>query len=196
MNSVLGPQLWKLTLVSGVLTVILGAMVLAWPGPSILVAATLFGFFLLASGFLELYVAFTLPRLAAARVLLFITGALSFVLAMLSFRHFGDTYAVLLLSLWIGIGFIFQGVAEVAVAISERDLPGRGWFVVLGIISVMAGGVVLVWPLHSIVVLALVTGVCLVLIGVIQIVGSFQIRRDARAVRETIDSVSERLTAR
>jgi hypothetical protein len=53
-------------------------------------------------------------------------GALSLVLAILSFRHFGDAYAVLLLSLWIGIGFIFLGVSENAVAVNERDWPGRG----------------------------------------------------------------------
>ena len=42
----------------------------------------------------------TLPGSAATRVLLFISGALSLVLADKSFRHFGDAYAVLLLSLW------------------------------------------------------------------------------------------------
>jgi uncharacterized membrane protein HdeD (DUF308 family) len=43
MISVLGQRLWKNKLVSGVLTIVLGAMVLAWPGPSILVVSTIFG---------------------------------------------------------------------------------------------------------------------------------------------------------
>ncbi|MDT5275126.1 MAG: hypothetical protein QOG95_2058 [Mycobacterium sp.] len=43
MISVLGQQLWKNKLVSGVLTIVLGAMVLAWPGPSTLVVSTIFG---------------------------------------------------------------------------------------------------------------------------------------------------------
>jgi uncharacterized membrane protein HdeD (DUF308 family) len=47
MNNALGQQFWKSKLVSGVLTVILGAIVLAWPGRSILVASTLFGVYLL-----------------------------------------------------------------------------------------------------------------------------------------------------
>ena len=114
------------------------------------------------------------------------------VLAVLSFRHFGDAYAILLLSIWIGIGFIFQGVSEVAVSIGEQNLPGRGWYAVLGVISVIAGFVVLVWPFDSIVVLVLVTGVWLVVMGVVQIVQAFQIRKDAKTVREAVDSVSER----
>src|SRR5277367_3512237 len=120
-------------------------MVLAWPGPSILVAATLFGVYLLVSGFTEVFLAFTLPQSAAVRVLLFIAGALSVVLAILSFRHFGEGYAVLLLSLWIGVGFIVLGISEVAVAASLPALPGRGWYVLLGVVSVIAGAVVLVW---------------------------------------------------
>jgi uncharacterized membrane protein HdeD (DUF308 family) len=56
MNGVLVQKLWKGKLVAGVLTAILGGMVLAWPGPSILVAATLFGVYLLLSGCADLAV--------------------------------------------------------------------------------------------------------------------------------------------
>jgi uncharacterized membrane protein HdeD (DUF308 family) len=194
-NNTLGQQLSKWKLAAGVLTVILGGIVLAWPGPTILVASTLFGVYLLVTGLVELFVAFTLPWSAATRVMLFISGALSLVLAILSFRHFGDAYAVLLLSLWIGISFIFQGISGVATGISERQMPGRGWDIVLGILSVIAGVVVLIWPFDSIGVLTLVTGVWLVISGVVKVVQSFQIRRDAKAARQTIDSMSRRMAA-
>jgi uncharacterized membrane protein HdeD (DUF308 family) len=115
MNSLVGQRLWKWKLVAGLLTIVVGAIVLAWPGPTILVAAsTLFGVYLLVSGLAELFGAFALPGSAGTRGLLFITGAMSLVLAIMSFRHFGDGYAVLLLSLWIGIGLIFQGVSAAA----------------------------------------------------------------------------------
>src|ERR1700736_1613457 len=143
MKPILGQQLWKWTLAAGLLTTVLGRIVLASPRPTILVASTLFGVYLLLTGLVGLFMAFTLPRSAAMRVLLFISGVLSVVLAILSFRHFGDGYAILLLSLWIGIGFIFQGISAIAAAIGESNLPGRGWYVVLGVISVIAGLVVL-----------------------------------------------------
>jgi uncharacterized membrane protein HdeD (DUF308 family) len=193
--SVLGQQLWKNKLVSGVLTIVLGAMLLAWPGPSILVVSTMFGVYLLVSGFAELFLAFTLPRSAATRVLLFLTGALSLVLAILSFRHFGDGYAVLLLSLWIGTGFIFLGVSENAVAISEHNLPGRGWYVVFGVMSVIAGVIVLIWPMDSIVVLTLASGISLLILGVIQIVQAIQIHKDTNAAHHTINALPEQVPA-
>jgi hypothetical protein len=43
-------DLWKTVLALGVLTLILGVLVLVWPGISILVAAVLFGAFLVVSG--------------------------------------------------------------------------------------------------------------------------------------------------
>jgi uncharacterized membrane protein HdeD (DUF308 family) len=195
MIGVLGQQLWKNKLMAGVLAIVLGAMVLAWPGPSILVVSTMFGVYLLASGFAELLLAFTLPRSAATRVLLFLTGALSVVMAILSFRHFGDGYAVLLLSLWLGVGFIFLGISENAVAMSDRNLPGRGWYVVVGLMSVIAGAIMLVWPIDSIVVLTLVSGVSLVILGVIQIVQAFQVRKDTKAARDRFDALPEQVPA-
>jgi uncharacterized membrane protein HdeD (DUF308 family) len=195
MDCTLGKQLWKGTLVWGVLTIVLGAMVLAWPGPTILVASTLFGVYLLISGLAELFLAFTLPRSAATRVMLFLTGALSLVLAILSFRHFGDAYAVLLLALWIGTGFIFLGISENAVGLSERDLPGRGWYIILGLTSVIAGGMVLVWPFDSIIVLTIVAGVSLVVLGLIRVVQAFQIRSDTKAARKGLESLPERVAA-
>jgi uncharacterized membrane protein HdeD (DUF308 family) len=196
MNSVVGQRLWKWKLVAGLLTIVLGAIVLAWPGPSILVASTLFGVYLLVSGLAELFMAFTLPGSAATRVMLFISGALSLVLAVLSFRHFGDGYAVLLLSLWIGIGFIFQGVSGVVVGVSERDLPGRGWYIFAGVVSALAGLVVLVWPFDSIAVLTLAAGVWLVIIGITQIVQAFQTRKHLNTAHHAIDTAARDLATR
>src|SRR6202035_1348594 len=179
MNTLVGQRLWKYKLMAGVLTIVVGAILLAWPGPSILVAATLFGVYLLVSGLAELFIAVTVRLSTATRVMLFISGALSVVLAILSFRHFGDAYAVLLLSLWIGIGFIFQGGSGVSA----------------GIVSVLAGLVVLVWPFDSIAVLTLAVGIWLVIIGIVQIVQALQTRKHAKTAQHTVDEISNRLAA-
>jgi uncharacterized membrane protein HdeD (DUF308 family) len=169
----------KSRLVAGLLTTIVGVTLLTWPVPSIVVVSTLFGIYLLMSSFAELYLAFTLPRSPVTRGVLFISGGLSLVLAMLSLRHYGDGYAVLLLSLCIGIGFILQGVAAVAAGITGDELPGRGWYVVTGALSVIAGLVMLMWPFASIAVFILAAGIWLVVIGISQIMHAFQTRKAA-----------------
>src|SRR6187455_2794252 len=144
-------HLWKSTLLSGILAVILGILVLAWPGKTIIVAAIFFGAYLLITGIAQVIFAFSLHVSAGGRVLLFISGAASLILAVLAFRHFGEGYAILLLAIWIAVGFIFRGVAATATAISDPALPGRGGAIFFGIISILAGIVVLAWPFDSIV---------------------------------------------
>jgi uncharacterized membrane protein HdeD (DUF308 family) len=171
------PQLWKAALATGLLAVILGVLIVAWPGISILVASVLFGVYLLIIGFAQLFVALTLPVSTGGRILLFISGAAALILAILTFRHFGQSYAVLLLAIWIGVGFIFRGVATTVSAISDPGVPGRGWQIFFGVISLIAGIVVLAAPFASIVALAIVVGVWLIVIGVFEVVSAFVMRR-------------------
>ena len=192
METLLESKLWKFAVTWGVLTVVLGALILVWPGTSILIASTLFGVYLLLSGFAGVAMAFTLPESAGMRILLFISGVLSVILALLCFRNFGDPGPILLLSIWIGVSFIVQGVSIVAVAISYKELPARGWYVVLGVLSVIAGVVMLVWPWDSIVVLTLVVGFWLVVMGIIEIVRGFQMRNDSKTLREAGKVVRDR----
>jgi uncharacterized membrane protein HdeD (DUF308 family) len=192
MEKLLESKLSKFAVVWGLLTVVLGALILVWPGTSMLIASTLFGVYLLLSGFAGVAMAFTLPESAGMRVLLFISGVLSVILALLCFRNFGDPYPILLLSIWIGVGFIFQGVSVMSVAISYKELPARGWYGFLGVLSVIAGVVVLVWPWDSIVVLTLVTGAWLVVMGIIEIVRGFQMRNDSKTLREAGRVVRDR----
>jgi uncharacterized membrane protein HdeD (DUF308 family) len=147
------------------------------------------------SGFAALALAVSLPRLAAIRVLLLFTGALAIVLAILSFRHFGDSYAVLLLSLWIGTGFILLGVSENAVAMSEHHAFGWGWYADLGFISMIAGGIMLVWPYAPIVAFGTVSGVSLVILGAIQLVHAFHLRGASKAALKTFNPLPERVAA-
>ena len=174
------PHLWKSTAVSGILSLIVGIVVLAWPQKTLLFAAVAFGVYLLITGVAQVIFAFGLHVSAGGRVLLFISGAACLVLAMLAFRHFSwgdDATAVYLLAIWIGVGFIFRGVATTISAISDPHLPGRGWSIFVGVTSLLAGLIMLGSPLGTIVLLALVVGVWLVVIGVFEVISSFGMRK-------------------
>ena len=181
-------QVWKSTVLSGILAIALGALILAWPGKTLLVAAVLFGVYLLVSGIAQVALAFGLHSSAGGRILLFVSGAASLILAVLAFRHFGEGYAIWLLAIWIGIGFIFRGVATAATAISEfHGTPGRGWSIFFGLISILAGVVVLGYPFDSLVTLTLVVGVWLIVIGVFEIIAGLQLRKTGTEVRSAVN---------
>src|SRR6185437_7151291 len=81
-------HLWKSILGLGLVTLILGVVVLVWPGKSVLVAAMLFGVYLLASGIAQAIAAFTVEVSGSSRVLLFVSGALSVALGVYAFHDF------------------------------------------------------------------------------------------------------------
>ncbi len=182
-------HLWKSALASGVLAVILGIMVLAWPTKTLVLAAIFFGAYLLVTGIAQVIFAFSLHVSAGGRVLLFLSGAAALILAGLCFVSLQDS--ILLLAIWIGIGFIFRGVATAVSAISDPTLPGRGWELFVGVISLIAGVIVLASPFQSLETLTLVVGIWLVVIGVFEVVSAFGIRTASKNVA----AIKEELTA-
>jgi uncharacterized membrane protein HdeD (DUF308 family) len=178
-------RIWSSAVVSGLLAVILGAVILAWPGPSILVTSGVFGAYLVVSGVAMVVLGFSMPVASgASRFLSVISGVASVVLGILAFKHFGEGYAVLLLAIWIGVGFIVRGVTVLATAIADKQFPGRGWAIFFGILSVLAGFVVLAYPFDSIVTLALVAGIWLVVLGVVEIISGIGMRSDVKKVQK------------
>ncbi|MGK2880154.1 MAG: HdeD family acid-resistance protein [Mycobacterium sp.] len=173
------PHLWKSVLASGILALVLGIMVIVWPGITLLVAAIFFGAYLLITGVVQVFFAFTITGSTAQRVLLFVSGAASLVLAIMCMVSIED--ALTLLAIWIGIGFIFRGVATTMAAISDSTLPGRWWEVFVGVISLLAGVVLLAAPLESLETLTTVVGIWIIIVGVMEIVGALAIRKATKA---------------
>ncbi len=188
-------RIWISVVLFGVLAVILGVVMLMWPGPSIVVAAVLFGVYLVVSGIALVILAFSLPSSGVSRFLNFISGVASVILGILAFRHFGQGYAVLLLAIWIGIGFIFRGVAAVGSAVSEPKFPGRGWAIFFGVISIIAGIVVLAYPFDSIVTLALVVGIWLIILGVMEVISGFGMRSDVKKIQNITGAAGRQAVA-
>lgn len=185
------PHLWKSVLLTGILSLVLGIMVLAWPGISILVAAIFFGAYLLVTGISQVFHAFTMHASASGRVLLFISGAAALILAVLCFRSIQNS--LLLLAIWVGIGFIFRGVSTSVSAISDPEMPGRGWQIVVGLISLAAGVIVLAYPFSSLSTLTLVVGFWLVFIGGFEIASSLRIRKASNNLGAAVGAVRAEL---
>ena len=180
--------LWKSSLISGFLAIILGALILYRPGTTVFVVALLFGIYLFISGIAQIVFAFALDAGAGSRVLMFISGAASIVLGFMALRSFdftpraegdGGLTAVMLLSIWIGIGFIFRGVATTGTAVSDKAMPGRGWAIFFGIITVLAGMVMLASPFGTIALLTLVVGWWLIVLGAFEIGAALSLRKEA-----------------
>ncbi|MFI8188346.1 DUF308 domain-containing protein [Streptomyces sp. NPDC085946] len=165
---------WQAVLVTGVCSLVLGVLVLVWPGASLFAAGVLFGLYLLLSGVLQLASAFGTHRTTSLRVLAFVSGALSILLGLFCFR--GPLQSILLLGLWIGIGWLFRGIAQALAAAHDPAMPARGWQLFLGLLTAVAGVVLVVAPVESVAVLTVVAGCWLLAVGAVEIVTALRIR--------------------
>jgi uncharacterized membrane protein HdeD (DUF308 family) len=186
--------IWTTAILSGLLAVVLGVVILAWPQPSVVAAAALFGVYLVVSGIALVILAFSLPASGVSRFLNFISGVASVALGVLAFRHFGEGYAVLLLAIWIAIGFIIRGAFVTASAITIPQFPGRGWAIFFGIITTIAGFVMLAYPFDSIETLALVVGAWLTILGATEVISGLGMRSDVKKVERMTGTVAAAAT--
>jgi uncharacterized membrane protein HdeD (DUF308 family) len=166
---------WGWFLAFGTITLLIGLAALVWPGRTLVVVAVLFGVQLIVMGIFRFAGAFASDDLTGGtRALLAVLGVLSLIIGLYAVRHVLIT--LLALALLLGIFWIVSGAGELFTAISHREMQGRGWNAVMGIVSILAGLVVLVYPGISLVTLAVVLSIWLLVLGAMQITVAFRIR--------------------
>jgi uncharacterized membrane protein HdeD (DUF308 family) len=160
----------------GVVSIIAGVLALAWPGPTLLVLAVVFGFELIVWGVYRLVGAITFGDAGGgARTLWAILGVLSLLLGFYSLRHIVIT--LLSLGLLLGIFWLVDGIGLIVSAVEHRGMPGRELSLLSGVLGAIAGLVLLVWPAISILTLAWLAGLWLLILGVTQVGMAIQLRR-------------------
>jgi uncharacterized membrane protein HdeD (DUF308 family) len=70
---------------------------------------------------------------------------------------------------------------ELFTALAYRGTPSRGWTIAMGVLSMVAGVVVLAYPGMSLATLAVFLGLWLLILGGMAIVVAFQMRSVGRA---------------
>ena len=166
-------RIWWLLLFGGIISLVVGIVIMSWPTPTVIVVAVLFAIYLIISGLFEIVRSFASGLTGGTRPLLLITGVLSVILGIFAIRSAADN-AVDLLGIFVGIAFLFRGFASLFMGFDSKE--GRGWNIFFGIIMLVGGVVILVQPAVALTTLAWVVGIWLVLIGIYEIIASFVVR--------------------
>jgi uncharacterized membrane protein HdeD (DUF308 family) len=163
----------------GALCVLVGILVLVWPGHTLVALAVLFGLELVVSGVFRLVAAVAATdATGGTRALMAILGLLGLVVGLWALRHVDTALSVL--ALFLGIYWIVDGVVETFTAISHPELPGRGWVLVSGLLGALAGIILVVWPKPTLLVLAVILGIFLLCFGALQLMIAFGLRQSSR----------------
>src|SRR3712207_3232413 len=132
------------TIIAGAVSVLVGVLVLVWPDISVVVLAWLFGIHLIVAGILQLVAAVWRNDGTAARVLLGLGGTFAILLGLLCLR--GPLQTAVLLGLLVGATWVVTGIIGIVHAVADTGRSrSRGWGVASGLLSAIAGAVVLVY---------------------------------------------------
>ena len=182
-------QSWPMVAVGALAMIALGIMLLVWPNASLTVVAILIGAAILVSGLVRLWEGLTASnRSGGMRAAYVVIGLLAVFAGVYCLRH--HALSLFIVTFLISVYFIAHGIADLSVALSA-GVPGRGVRAVMGIFSLAAGIVILIWPAITLVLLLTITAAWLLFYGLVLGGLAFSLWRAGRAL--TRQSSSGRL---
>jgi uncharacterized membrane protein HdeD (DUF308 family) len=112
-----------------------------------------------------------------------VSGVIFFLVGLALVRHLDVTVA--LIGLFVGIAWIIQGISVLVESLAPgRERVETGWSVFFGIISLIAGIVVVAAPIDSVTALTIFMGIWFIVMGILEIIGSL-IAKPAMAAQDT-----------
>lgn len=171
-NVMLVAREWPVIFGIGILTVAVGALVLAWPSQTLTVLSVLLGIQLLVFGLFRLVGAFA-DNVVSPGFVGFI-GILGMIAGVVVLRHPFETVTVL--ATILGAAWIVTGVIEVIDAIANKYVDGRGYLAFAGLASIAAGALVVAWPEPTVTVVAWIAGFYLIVFGLFICASAFSMR--------------------
>lgn len=169
---------WWVLLVLGIVTMVVGALIILRPAGSTYVIAVLLAIYLLISGIVGIVRAFGRGIPGGVRALYAIGGVLGIFLGLLMLR-FSPEEKVELFGIFVAVWFLFSGVIQLVTASQMSE--GKGWGIFSGIVYILAGGVLLINP-WAVGIFVWVAGIMLLIIGLFEIISSFQVKSAAKKV--------------
>ena len=172
-------NIWGLTLFRGVLLVVFGFMAVIWPGITFYVLSLLFAIYVLIAGAVNL----------GSGVASLAHGGTWFLRSVLGLFELGIGVYLLrsdivvklaTFIIFVGLVFLVQGIVEVVEAIANRDLSHRALLAFNGVIGVVAGVILLRYPIRSGLAFTWVIGIYGLIVGTMTIVMGFNLRHIAK----------------
>lgn len=166
-------RMWWLVLVRGIAAVVFGILALVWPGLTVIVLVIFFGAYAIVSGIASLTAGFR--HGARSRGWLIGSGVLGILAGIVAFVWPGITSLALL---WV-VAFwaVFSGVSEIVAGVHMRKVIDNEWILIVGgILSVVFGILLIVWPGAGLITLAWLIGVFAILYGIAMAALSFRVK--------------------
>lgn len=164
--------------VGGVLAVIVGILILVWPGKTAMVVTAIIAIYAIAAGLVYAGLGiFSKSKGGWSRVGHIVLGVLFVIAGVVAFLNLGAATAwlAIFVGILVGIMWIIEGIVSLS---TLGDASSKGWTIFFAIVSIIAGVALLFSPLY-IAILWWLIGIALIVLGVINIVRAFTFGKNA-----------------
>ena len=173
------PDVWRMMILRGILTCLLGGLILFHPERTIMVLLQILGGFWIIEGILLVIAAIYGRIYEIRRGALFGRGVLSFLAGLLIFSHplVSAVITVSLLASVLGILAVIFGFMEIITAVGIRERLSSKWSLMLGgVLTCIVGVFLLIHPFVSTAVILSIIGCLTLIAGLIRIVLAVRLR--------------------
>lgn len=165
---------WWLFAVRGVLAIVFGLLALIWPEPMKLALVLLFGAFALLDGIFAAITGIALHGYIERWWAVLLEGLTGIIIGLLSF--FWPDITALVLLYFIAAWAIITGIFEIVAAIKFRHvIPGEWAMILNGLLSVLLGALLFIFPAAGEVGLAWLIGIYAIAAGVTEMIFTFRL---------------------
>lgn len=165
---------WWILLLRGLAAIIFGLLIWFQPAITIMVLVIFFGAYTLVEGIFGIIAAFQSKKTHPDWWLLLLWSLVSIIVGILTFiLPIATAYALLcLIAAWA----IISGIFQIATAVKLRkQTQGEVWLILGGILSVLFGIALFVWPLSGALAIAWLIGIYAMIFGVINLIVAFRV---------------------
>jgi uncharacterized membrane protein HdeD (DUF308 family) len=169
---------WWALLIRGIAALIFGLLAFFWPGATGFALVILFGAYAFVDGIFALISAVRAAEAHERWWAFLLEGIVGLVIAAITLFH--PVIAALALYFTIAVWAILTGILEIVAAVQMRKLiPNEFWLILGGILSIIFGILLFVFPAIGILTVIYLIGFYAILFGIVMIVFSFRLRRHA-----------------
>lgn len=159
--------------IGGVLAIIVGILILVWPGKTAAVVVAIIAIYAIVAGLAYAGLGvFSKTKGGWARVGHIVLGVLFIIAGVVALLNLASATAwfAVFFGLFVGIGWIIEGIVSLS---TLGDASSKIWTIIFAAISIIAGITLIVAPIWGAVVLWWLLGISLVILGVINLIRAF-----------------------
>ena len=171
-------SVWWLFVLSGILSILFGLFAIFWPGLTVSILVLIFGIFITVAGISWLVMSFASMKTDKTWWLSMLFSVLCIVAGIYLFANPATTITIFVIL--VAVAVFARALVDLINASYSDDASSKWLWIMLGVLGIIFGVVILVYPAGATMAFVWVVGLYAVIRGIADVIYAFQIKSDVK----------------